>query len=183
MTAAFSLLPGAVPQLSVDSKLYVQYNYHNEFRIHLEEFDYAVCSQNKDCIVRHLTPLTVDEFIPHFSTITTLPSRSIDFMSNNIQTHKQGIDQPDTPISVTGGCIIFDSEENERPPWTITCCCVERKCERLLLVLLLHYGVVLLVVTTSIVILIFRHNENKSSIGVIAILAAFLGYITPSPRQ
>ena len=122
-------------------------------------------------------------FIPHFSTITALPNSSIGFMTNNNQIHKQGIDQPDTPISVTGGSIIFDSEENERPPWTITCCCVERNCERSLLVLLLHYGVVLLVVTTSIVILIFRHNENKSSIGVIAILAECLGYIIPSPRQ
>ena len=104
-------------------------------------------------------------------------------MTNNNQTHKQGIDQPDTPISVTGGSIIFDSEENERLPWTITCCCVEGKCERSLLVLLLHYRVVLLVVTTSIVIPIFRHNENKSSIRLIAILAACLGYIIPSPRQ
>ena len=104
-------------------------------------------------------------------------------MTNNNQTHKQGIDQSDTPISVAGGSIIFESEEKEKPPWTITCCCVERKCERSLLVLLLHYGVVLLVVTTTIVILIFRHNENKSSIGVIAILAACLGYIIPSPRQ
>ena len=104
-------------------------------------------------------------------------------MTDNNQIHRQGIDQPDTPISVTGGSIVFDNEENERPPWTITCCCIEKKCERSLLVLLLHYGVVLLVVTISIVILIFRHNENKSSIGVIAILAACLGYIIPSTTQ
>ena len=104
-------------------------------------------------------------------------------MTNNTQTHKQDIDQPDTPISVTGGSIIFDSEEKERPPWTITYRCVEKKCERSLLVLLLHYGVVSLVVTTGIVIFNFRHNENKSSIGVIAFLAACLGYIIPSPRQ
>ena len=122
-------------------------------------------------------------FIAHFSTITTLPNSSIDFMTNNNQTHKQGIDQPDSPISVTGESIIFDSEENERPPWTITCCCVERKCERSLLVLLSHYGVVLLVVTANTVILFFRHNENISSIGVIAILAACRRYIIPSPRQ
>ena len=63
MTAASSLLPSAVLQLSVDSKLYVQYNYHNEFRIYLEKFDYAVCSQNKNYKIRHLTPLTVDELL------------------------------------------------------------------------------------------------------------------------
>ena len=104
-------------------------------------------------------------------------------MTNINQLHKQGIDQPDTPISVTGGSIIFDSGENNKPPWTITCCCVERNCERSLLVSLLHYGVVLLVVTTSIVILIFRHNENKSGIGIFAILAACLGDIIISQRQ
>ena len=104
-------------------------------------------------------------------------------MTNNNKIHKQGIDQPDTPISVTVGSIIFDREENEKPPWTITCCCVERKCERSLLVLLLHYGEVLLVVKTSIVILVSRHNENESSIGRIAILAARLWYIIPSPRR
>ena len=62
MTAASSLLPSAV-QLSVGSKLYVQYNYHNEFRIYLEKFDYAVCSQNKNYDIGHLTPLTVDELL------------------------------------------------------------------------------------------------------------------------
>ena len=36
LTAASSLLPSAVLQLSVDSKLYVEYKYHNEFRIYLE---------------------------------------------------------------------------------------------------------------------------------------------------
>ena len=104
-------------------------------------------------------------------------------MTNNNRIHKQGKDQPDTPLSVTGGSIIFDSEENQSPPWTITCCCVERKCEMPLFVLLLHDGIVLLVVTTSIAFLIFRPNENKSSIGVIAILAACPWYINPSPRQ
>ena len=63
MTAASSLLPSAALQLSVDSKLYVQYNYHNEFRIYREKFDYAVCSQNKNYKVRHLTPLTVNELL------------------------------------------------------------------------------------------------------------------------
>ena len=81
-------------------------------------------------------------------------------MTNN-QIHKRGIDQPDTPKSVTSGSIIFDSEENERPPWTITCCCVGRKYERSLLVLLLQYGIMLLVVTTSNLFLIFRHNEKQ----------------------
>ena len=123
MTAASSLLPSAVLQLSVDSKLYLQYNYHYEFRIYLEN-DYVVCSQNKNYKIRHLTPLTVDELLPlteaskvlysTLHTITTLPNSSIDFMTNNNQTHKQGIDQSDTPISVTGGSIIFDSEENEQ---------------------------------------------------------------------
>ena len=122
-------------------------------------------------------------FIPHFSTITSLPNSSIDFMTNNNQIYRQGIDQPNTRISVTGGSIIFDSEENERPPWTIACCCDEGNCERSLLVLVLHYGVVLLVGTTSIVFFIFIHKEIRSSIGVIAILAACFGYINPSPRQ
>ena len=60
MRADSSLLPGTVLQLSVDSKLYVQNNYHNEFRIYLEKFDYAVCSQNENYKSRHLTPLTAD---------------------------------------------------------------------------------------------------------------------------
>ena len=63
MTAASSLLPSAVIQLSVDSKLYVQYKHHNEFRIYLEKFDYSVCSQNKNYKTRNFIPLTVDELL------------------------------------------------------------------------------------------------------------------------
>ena len=63
MTAASSLLPCAVLQLSVDSKLNVQYNYHNDFRIYLEKFDYAVCSQNKNYKIRPSTALTVGELL------------------------------------------------------------------------------------------------------------------------
>ena len=92
-------------------------------------------------------------------------------------------DQPDTPIALTAGSIIFDSEENERPPWTITCCCVERQCERSFLVLVLHYAIVLLVASASIIFLFFKHNESKSNIGLVAIISACLGYIIPSPRQ
>ena len=34
-------------------------------------------------------------------------------MTNNNQIHKLGMDQPNSPISVTGGGIIFDGEEME----------------------------------------------------------------------
>ena len=63
MTAASSLLPSAVLHLSVDSKLYIQCNYHYEVRIYLKKFDYAVCSQNKNYKSGRLTPLRVDELL------------------------------------------------------------------------------------------------------------------------
>ena len=63
MTAASALLLSAVLQILVDSKLHVQFKYHNEFRIYLEKYDYAVCSQNKNYKIRHLTPLTLDDLL------------------------------------------------------------------------------------------------------------------------
>ena len=61
MTAASSLFPSAVLHFAVNSKFNVQYVYQKEFRIYIEKFDYAVCSQNKKCKIKHLTPPTVDE--------------------------------------------------------------------------------------------------------------------------
>ena len=97
--------------------------------------------------------------------------------------NKKSKDQPDAPISVTGCSLIFDEDENERPPWKLKCCCMKNECERSLLVLLLHYFIVFLVVSASIGFLFINHKENKSSIAVVAIISACFGYIVPSPRQ
>ena len=39
-------------------------------------------------------------------------------MPNHLANEKAQ-DQPDTPISVTGGSLIFDNDKNERPPWKL----------------------------------------------------------------
>ena len=103
-------------------------------------------------------------------------------MPNHLANEKAK-DQPDTPISVTGDSLIFDNDENERPPWKLQCCCIRKECERSLLVLLLHYFIVFLVVAASIGFLFLKQSENKGKIGVVAIISACLVYIIPSPRQ
>ena len=62
MITTSSLVPSAVLQLSIASKLYVQSKYLNKFHFYLAKFDYAVCSQ-RDYEIRHLTPLTVEDLL------------------------------------------------------------------------------------------------------------------------
>ena len=185
MSAASSKLPNTSLQLSLNSKVFIQYNHQNHFCIYLEKIDSGVCPLN-NYRLRHLVPLTLEELL-QLSEASKILCSTLEYNYNLSKKREypdaKAKDQPDTPISVTGGSLIFDNDENERPPWKLQCCCIRKECERSLLVLLLHYFIVFLVVAASIGFLFLKQSENKGSIGVVAIISACLGYIIPSPRQ
>ena len=62
MSAASFKLSTTSFQLSLNTKLYVQYNYENQFQIYLEKIDHGVRPKN-NYRLRHLTPLTLEELI------------------------------------------------------------------------------------------------------------------------
>ena len=78
--------------------------------------------------------------------------------------------------------IIFDDNNQERPPFSLNCCCQESTVERSLAIILLYYFILLVITTFSITFLTVCDTENKLASGVLALLSTCLGNVLPGPR-
>lgn len=88
-----------------------------------------------------------------------------------------GIDQTDNTSQ-----FVFDQNNDERPPWSITLFGRSHQIDRSLLAFILTFVVLGPVAISCVIILLTSECDSKTT-SIIAILAASMGYIAPRPQQ
>ena len=90
------------------------------------------------------------------------------------------VDQPDVSNLDR---IIFDSADQERPPFTLRCCCTDSRIDRSLVLILIHYLILLGVIIFCIIYLTLCNLESKLATGILALLSACVGHVLPGPKS